>query len=291
MPFTSAKRSSRRAATDTLPPSTIVPLVALTREGNDVAPVLRLVEEKLAAKRRRRLRRGGAVAVLLVLSLVGGWLVPLLRDTQTHQTAPGERRVVKLADGSMAELNALSRIDTDFRFGRRRVHLRHGEGFFTVARDSGQPFLLQTPQGTVRVLGTAFNVLVEPDGTTTVTLAQGAVAFVGPDSVENRLQPKERLVVRTAATEKQVLTSTELGHEILWRTGYLSLDDRTLAQVAARMSVYHSRTIEVQSSVAGVKMGGTCPLDDLAAFFEFVGNASGVAVTPRRDGSYLIHAR
>lgn len=70
----------------------------------------------------------------------------------------GEYRMV-LADGTRVMLNAETRLRFPEAFGdgERRVFLE-GEAYFEVAKERERPFWVDFREGTVRVLGTQFNV-------------------------------------------------------------------------------------------------------------------------------------
>ncbi len=76
---------------------------------------------------------------------------------KTYQTGIGEKEIVLLADGSTVELNANSKLSFK-RFGweEDRAVEFEGEAFFDVR--SGKDFTVKTTSGTIKVLGTQFNV-------------------------------------------------------------------------------------------------------------------------------------
>lgn len=257
------------------------PLFDWPREAGKVSAVLRNMEAKLRRRRQRRLRAGGAAAVLLVALF---WGVPYFRSTETISTPSAQRSSVALADGSTAELNARTDLRTDFRYGRRTVELFEGEAFFSVAKDPAHPFLVRTPTGTIRVTGTRFNVRLASDRTI-VTLVEGAVAYeAGGAAIA--LAPGEQLDSR--AERPLALTAAQLESELAWRTGNLSLNGLTLAEVAARFASYHGKVIDVAPSVGALRLGGSCPLDDLPGFFEFIRESAGVEVITRREGVHYL---
>ncbi len=90
--------------------------------------------------------------------------------------AGGEYQVV-LSDGTKVWLNASSslRYPESFSDSIRKVEMT-GEGYFEVAKDAAQPFIILTGENEVRVLGTHFNVNSYADNKeTVVTLVEGAV--------------------------------------------------------------------------------------------------------------------
>jgi transmembrane sensor len=251
--------------------------------------VVSLIEVKIAKQKRRRARGVKAVAALVILAGFGFWAVPTYRDTAAFATLAAHRQTLALLDGSTAELNAGTSVHTDFRYGRRRVALDHGEAFFSVAKDATHPFLVETPAGTVRVTGTHFNVRVAADGIPEVTLLEGKVAFQPATGVEADLTPGEQYDAKTQTV--RTLTPAELEGVTAWRDGRLILDGLNLAEAAARMSAYHGREIIVDPAVASLRMGGGIALDDLSGFIAFLPQALSVQVLANPDGSFRVVAQ
>lgn len=122
--------------------------------------------EKIAALpddvRVRKLNRfsliGVAASLLLLLTFYllneKNWF-----DGQQEISTMEERRKVVFPDGSTVWLNKNSILNYPKSFGgdNRRVTLQ-GEGYFDVVRDSEHPFIIETGQTLVEVVGTSFNV-------------------------------------------------------------------------------------------------------------------------------------
>ncbi|MCK5470978.1 MAG: FecR domain-containing protein, partial [Cyclobacteriaceae bacterium] len=71
----------------------------------------------------------------------------------------GQKLKIFLPDGSTAWLNAESTITYPERFDtEKRVVTLNGEAFFDVTKDPSKPFIVQTENIDVTVLGTTFNV-------------------------------------------------------------------------------------------------------------------------------------
>lgn len=131
------------------------------RQWNLLREALRQGEvRRPAAATIRRLRPAFALG-LLAIGLV---LVFQMRErpvsTVAHSTGRGQHSTITLADSSEITLNHTSELSVDGTSNEasRRVTLE-GEAFFRV-RTSGSPFVVTTDVGTVRVLGTEFNVRV-----------------------------------------------------------------------------------------------------------------------------------
>lgn len=92
----------------------------------------------------------------------------------------GKRFELELSDGTTAYLNAGSSLKYPVKFLKgesRQVYLT-GEAFLDVAKNVDQPFIINTGELNIRVLGTQFNVSTYPeDETSEVVLVEGSVGL------------------------------------------------------------------------------------------------------------------
>jgi transmembrane sensor len=270
------------------PPRTLLDKVRRTGLADEL---LLEVEVRVAKKRQRRRALKRSLVTTAALIAFGFWAVPYFKDTSTVATRSAHRETLALSDGSIADLNASTDVRTDFRYGRRLVHLDQGEAFFSVAKDSAHPFLVETPAGTIRVTGTRFNVRL-PDGHhAEVTLLEGSVLTEAPAIEPVKLAPGQQVVLDGAQPVIRTLSADDLANVTAWRRGQLVFDGLTLGEAVARFAAYHGTRIEVDPKVAGLHPGGTCPLDDLPQFLEALKATKSVQVLALGDGSYRIVAR
>jgi transmembrane sensor len=249
------------------------------------------IKRQLKARKRQRARKAKLAAAAGGAAFVLFWVVPFLRDTAVFATGPAQRQTVELSDGSKADLDALTHLRADFRYGRRVLQLTQGEAFFSVAKDAAHPFLVATPHGTVRVTGTHFDVRLGANQEPEVTLIEGSVAFQGvtPDPVP--LAPGEQLSMASGTPKVRTLSRAELDSAVAWRNGRLVLEGLTLDQAVQRFAAYHGRSITVDPAVGPVHMGGVCPLADLDTFLSGLEEAHALKVTKNADGSIAIGPR
>lgn len=237
------------------------------RESGVADRIVRTLETRLQRKRQRRKRTVNGLAAIAVLGLGLLWAVPYLANTETVSIPAAERRSLALADGSRAELNARTEIFTDFRYGRRVVRLVKGEGFFSVRSDPSNPFLVELPQGTIKVIGTQFNVRITAAGTAEVTLMEGAVELDSPAG-STALVPGQLATLHDAAPSVKNLSAQDIDRVLAWRRGRIVLDGMPLADVCARFAEFHGCTIAVDPSAPTIHLGGTFSLEDLPQFLE-----------------------
>lgn len=184
--------------------------------------------------RRNTVRWIGAIAIALLLLAVGvgSWMTRTL-----EVVAPlGSSVAVMLPDGSRVELNSGSSIayTAGLRGNERTVRL-NGEAFFEVAR-AARPFVVETFNADVTVLGTRFNVRArrdEPTPATAVTVEHGRVRLaskrVATDAVE--LTPGWSARVSGPQALLSAADSVSLAPALAWRSGGLAFVDQPMAVI------------------------------------------------------------
>lgn len=181
-----------------------------------------------AADGRGRLRRfvaGALVATLFVALATAFWMRPV------SVTADGAVATLTLPDGSDVTLNAGSRVTYSRTFGSgvRLVNLE-GEAFFVV-EPSDVPFVVQTFNANVRVVGTAFNVRAWEDeqvAATKVAVREGRVELRAMDAQEPvPLAAGEAALVRQGADAPSAARAID-ATELAWIDGRMVFVDKPL---------------------------------------------------------------
>ncbi len=149
----------------------------------------------------RRWMSAAAAAAVVVIAVAAAWLaglrLPEAGRFQSYANHTGDVAVLHLEDGTQVWLQD----GTELRYavgkgdGERIVRL-DGEAYFDVSHDARHPFVVETRELAIRVLGTAFNVrALAGNPFTEVVLERGAVRLETPGG-DNlvRLHPNQRAV-------------------------------------------------------------------------------------------------
>jgi len=193
----------------------------------------------------------GVAAVLLVAVALWVVLHPSAGE-QVLSTHPGERATVQLPDGSEVVLNASSQLVYDpaaFADGRRHVRV-DGEAFLSVARTPDTPrpgFRVETPDGTVRVLGTRFSV-TSRDGDTRVVLDEGRVAVdtrAADRDTTVHMEPGDLVQFdrETGRIERRLVNPRVYSS---WTSGTLVFDETPVAEVVDRIEATFNVEVVVE---------------------------------------------
>jgi transmembrane sensor len=225
-----------------------------------------------------------ALAFVLAPELMGG-------ETQTYSTAKGERRTVRLAEGSTIDLNGGTRLSIKLGRDARYVTLSEGQAIFDVAHEARRPFFVAAGDRTVRVVGTQFDVR-RLAGKVSVTVARGAVEVRPADGAPGkayRLHPGQRLEHQEGAAVVQVATA-EPDEVLGWRTGRLVYRGQPLSEVVADLNQQFATPIRIEDpTLAATPISGDLVLDDQAAVIRRL--ALLVPISAVRSGPTLVLKR
>ncbi|UXV20813.1 FecR family protein [Pseudomonas fluorescens] len=222
-----------------------------------------------SSKRSRVVRGAGALAMaaclLVMVSLGAGWQPSRWVDDfgADYVTAPGEVKTVTLADQTRVTLDADSAIAVDFSHGERHIQLRRGAGFFRVTH-TGQPFVVEAGSGEVRVLGTQFEVRLQPAGAQ-VTVLSGRVGVTPSRQGQQQVLTAGQQVAYAGGVA-DALHAVDSESRLAWRDGWLNYYKAPLAEVVQDLSRYYpGRILLLNDEMAAKRVSGSFPSKDPVA--------------------------
>lgn len=224
------------------------------------APDPDVVHKWLHRRRWRRravpLAAAAGVAAIAVIAIV--LLQAPSRDyAASIETAVGEYQVRRLPDDSVVTLNTDSLASIEYSDTARRVHLLRGEAHFEIVPQAGRPFSVNAGSGTVRAVGTAFNVYLRGEFVE-VTVTEGVVEVlpgIGDpvDEVEIPPAPQtlaqgDRLAYGETLAAVSRVEPREIARQLAWQDGMLDFQGETLAEVIAEAGRYTSTRITIDDA-------------------------------------------
>lgn len=210
-----------------------------------------------------------AIAGSATIALIGGgvfiWAQHRQPPSVVYATKPGERSIVKLADGSQLVLNYATELDVRLDQKVRCVRLHKGEALFTVAHDQTRPFKVVAGDGVVTALGTRFEVRSD-NQRVTVTLLEGHVSLDRQVDKEHvRLEPGEQVRYQVDAPELNRRT-VDAAVAASWSTGRLRFRSTPLSEAIEEVNRYSTTQIRiVDPTLAAIPIAGTFEVGDTAS--------------------------
>ncbi|CAM3439201.1 amino acid ABC transporter substrate-binding protein [Pseudomonas floridensis] len=227
-------------------------------------PARKALQQSPGALRRNLRKLGSGLAgVLLACGLtlfMADRYLALDYWLADQRTATGEQRDVRLADNTLIRLNTHSAIDVRFDANQRRVILQDGEILVqTGDHEDPRPFIVETPDGSMRALGTRF--LVKRDaGGTLLSVLQSAVAASARDTPQEQVL-REGQQIRLTHDGLGPLLALPMGADA-WTRGMLVVDNVRLEDMLAELDRYRPGHLGVDHKVADLRITGSFPLAD-----------------------------
>jgi len=239
----------------------------------------------LAPARNRRLRRFVPIALGLAAAVVLG--LGFLRSRAVPDSGPAtaaaalaliERRT--LSDGSVLELNRGAVVTGRFTAQERRVALERGEAHFKVAHDAARPFMVEAGGVTVRAVGTAFTVQLDPTRVR-VLVTEGKVrvddsakgqsllgaAVDGEPPVLSAGQSAVVTLAPTAVSHIGKISATEIATQLAWQPRLLDFTDAPLAEIVGAFNRGNPvRLVLADAALGEMRLSATFRSDNVEGF-------------------------
>jgi transmembrane sensor len=239
-----------------------------------------------------------AIAASLLVSVFAGWIYS---ERNSYSTGTGEQRSFVLADGSVIELNARSRVRVRYSEHGRDVDLLEGQALFQVAHDQTRPFVVHGGDARVRAVGTQFDVYRKRTGTV-VTVVEGRVTVASegpattpqPAALSEETRPSAPTTLRAhagelllAAGEQAIVTShavepaatANVAAATAWTQRRLVFRKTTLAEVVEEFGRYNARSMRIADpQIQAFLISGTFSSTDPSSLIRFLREQPGMSV-------------
>lgn len=210
--------------------------------------------EPSASPPRRRTFLLGAGALVAGAGAMG-WQAAF---AGTIETGFGERRRLRLADGSALLLDAQTRVREPW-LRDRRLELRRGRISVRSPSRDGTDFIVTTSAHRIAANGVDADLSWEHDWLTVSVLA-GALRVASGDAAPVTLVAGQRLLPSGLIDQPAMAALTA------WRDGRLVFAETPLADACAELNRYDAARLVPAPEVAGLRISGTYPMGRNARF-------------------------
>ncbi|MFC7334956.1 FecR family protein [Rhodocista pekingensis] len=239
----------------------------------------------------RAARRGALLGICLLFGL--GWLATGLPQVRAlfpdERTERGERRAIRLADGSGLTIDTDTALDIRLSAGMRRIELFGGRILAEVAHDPERPFAVATADGTVTALGTAFSVRRDGARTLVTVIAsrvRACPAVTGSACLD--LGPGEQAQLAGGSATR--LAPVDPDGATAWTRGWFVIDDQPLTAVLEELNRYRAVPVRFEArTLQGLRVTGSLPLDDSGRALDALAGMLGLRLLrPDADGPVVL---
>lgn len=194
------------------------------------------------------------IAAVVAITLGGSYfyyqssLEKELMAMQTITVPAGQRINITLVDGTNVWLNARTSLSYPVKFGKNnRQVVLDGEAYFDVTKDKSKPFIVQTDNYNVEVLGTQFDVSAYSEtGEFETTLMSGSVkvASVSDSTQKITLKPNNKVFLQDG---KLHVTAVDDYNPYRWKEGLICFKNETFTSIMKDFEKYYGLTIQVKN--------------------------------------------
>lgn len=251
---------------------------------------MRLAQPLSRSRRWPILMRTAAASIAVVVIGAAGFLYVSRPSEKTFATPIGGRETLKLADGSVIQLNTDTLITLRINERERHVELKRGEAYFEVHHNATLPFEVVAQGHRITDLGTKF--LVRADrGELEVSLVAGKARIDTADKNDQAhsavLSPGDVAVATAGSLSVVRKSQSTLQTELSWQRGVLIFDNVTLAEAVGELGRYNRRKFVIADpAIARRTIYGAVPATDVDAFIRVARNVMGLKVQ-QKDGEIV----
>jgi transmembrane sensor len=173
------------------------------------------------------------------------------------QTPKGGQYSVILPDGTHVWLNAASSLTyaASFRNLKERSVQLKGEAYFEVAKDPTRPFIVNTDDQQIKVLGTHFNVNAYHDqGGSATTLLEGSIRATAGTAVA-LVYPGQQVV--THGTQQLKITRADTELALAWKNDQFMFDSMPLTVLMENLGRWYDVEIVYAADIPDVHFNGS----------------------------------
>ena len=275
----------------------------------------RIQRKKMAARRRLVIRRLQRVAAILFLPVVALSVRLLVQKNEMPvpyfelHSNPGMVTSFELPDGSKVWLNGGSsfRYPSVFKGKNREVQMS-GQGYFEIAHNARQPFVVRTGESfSLEVLGTSFNLSAYDDeNIIETTLVKGSVRLQllqDGKMVRHVMKPNEKLIYtknkeaesvkvttvvpqndqnknitsKNTKPESVQVATVDPQYDVAWKDHLLLFKDHPMEEVIRTLGRYYNVQFVVKNEkVMNSEITGKFSNEQLPQVMEYLKIASGI---------------
>lgn len=231
-------------------------------QAKDLSLVFRRLKKQILAEKtslsftQKFTRVYGRIAAVLLIPLLVYSLFNLSQKFFVHSKSSSWVEIVspnaarthfELPDGSHVSLNGGTHLKYNADFENdRRVEVK-GEAYFDVVHNESAPFVVQTDELDVKVLGTKFSVAAfENENQVEVILEEGKVELTGvKNSFSEILKPNEGFFY-SKKSHSGIIKKIEANYYMAWKDGILIFRSEPLSEVFKRIGHWYNVQFDLQ---------------------------------------------
>lgn len=190
---------------------------------------------------------GAAASIVIILTLAGLWLVPMLTQEKFIEIVAQHSRLYVLPDSSRVWMQPGSHLRYSNKFSENRQVWLKGNSLFEVQhKQDGATFKVYIDKAYIEVKGTCFLVKQNSNRKSEVTLFNGKIDFNIVDKKQCiQMKPSDKVIFDTQSQKAELLTSQGID----WDNGCYKFTDMPLSKFIKFINQMNDTTIVLDEAV------------------------------------------
>ncbi len=228
----------------------------------------------------------GVVMILAGVAYIA--LTPQMPKTEHYRTEIAQVRELNLPDGSIVALGGKTELQVTYSRSERHIALLSGEAYFTPVKNSERPFVVDIPDGQVRVVGTAFNIR-HSEGGSRVSVEEGLVSVI-----KGQAEEVDNYTLVSAGYELDMKASDGAPAPVQggfgsWREGRFDYTGAYLGDIVADVNRYYASGISLMDqSLASRQVTISFRIDQIDLMAQTVAQILSLDVNKKADGKIIL---
>jgi len=288
-------------------------VAALAERARRDNPVVLFPRMELPPERGARASRGvrasralaawATAAVVLVAVGLGVLKVTgyVEKTAQIHGVTDNDAavRTMKLADGTLVQLDRNSAIDVHFDQHYRRINVIRGNVLFDIGKDPARPMLVNVGGHVLQDIGTVFDVKRDAQGDTLTVISGRVRVLKAPDPSAKAggvALTSDALADLTAGQQIELnaagagaVHAVKIARATAWLPADIRFQHETVGDVARRFNAYTSKPLRIESdAIGGKRISGMFHANNPQAFVAYLATLPGVKVIDGADNIRIV---
>ncbi len=245
-------------------------------------PVVRLNNAKKTKKKNFPwLKMAAGFAIIMGIVLVLRTFAGTKTNDFVQSTGVNEVESIEMLDGSVISLNETSQLTFYPHIkSERRVKLS-GEAFFDVARDESKPFLVETNNAIISVLGTSFTIKTTENNETFVFVKSGKVKVSSKDNKQSEILTKGQRI-KVGSTLGEILNPGDIASEDF--DGVVNNDNVNFKKVITSLELKYGQAFTYNERLNACEINGGLVDKDLDEILAILKTAFSIEAIESQNG-------
>lgn len=248
-------------------------------EGKALQHVLSSIDQVSpnSTQAKRRTLRPYILGIAASLVLLSTFYFVFFGNQVKNITAGVTTKVVTLKDGTVVWLQPGASLDQLKLTNDERNYRLTGQAYFDVASNPNRPFIIESADFSVKVLGTSFSLNTAPAASLPALILDEGIVQLSSQNDTAQLEAGQMAIFNQSKSTFDLTTSPYLNNSKSWQTSRLSFSNTSMQTVVKDLSRHYQIPITLDNvELKNCQLTGTFFNENLEGIMAHISNTTGL---------------